>query len=211
MDIQTSTMLDENELIPVASHRTFDVAIVYGPNAKIKPVAISDLKADNIGSLVIVKAIVVRASEVKPEISVATFACDVCGCENYLEVLDNNYRPLDKCTSKKCVENRVNGKLAFLPGHSKFRDYQELRIQETPDQLRDGRIPRTYSLQLRDSNVKQAAPGDIILVQGILRPHRKLGFRHQNDLSFECFVEAIKIKREKKRYIEMALSEDQVA
>lgn len=67
-----------------------------------------------------------------------------------------------------------------MPGHSKFRPFQELKIQETPDQLRDGRIPRTYSIQLRDSNVKQASPGDIILVQGILRPHRKLGFRHQN-------------------------------
>ena len=105
------------------------MALVFGKDAKVKPSAVADLSADDIGSLVVVKAIVVRAIEVKPEIAVATFACDVCGCENYLEVLDNNYRPLDKCTSKKCVENRVNGKLAFLPGHSKFRPYQELRIQ----------------------------------------------------------------------------------
>ena len=95
----------------MAAHKNFDVAIVYGPNSKTKPKAISQLAAEEIGSLVIVKAIVVRVSEVKPEISVATFACDICGCENYLEVLDNNYKPLDKCTSKKCIENRVNGKL----------------------------------------------------------------------------------------------------
>jgi DNA replicative helicase MCM subunit Mcm2 (Cdc46/Mcm family) len=118
-----------------------------------------------------------------------------------MEVIDNNYRPLDKCTSKKCIENKVNGKLAFLPNHSKFRAHQELRIQEIPDQLRDGRIPRTYTLHLNDSNVKQASPGDIILVQGILEPQRKLGFRHQSDLSFECFIQAVKIKREKKKYI----------
>jgi DNA replication licensing factor MCM7 len=59
--------------------------------------------------------------------------------------------------------------------------------------------------------VKQAAPGDIVLVQGILQPHRKLGFRHQSDLSFECFLQAVKIKREKKKYIEMTLTQDQVA
>ena len=59
--------------------------------------------------------------------------------------------------------------------------------------------------------MKQAAPGDIILAQGILKPHRKLGFRHQNDLSFECFIEAINIKREKKKYVEMSLTQDQVA
>lgn len=60
------------------------MSVVYGSNAKIKPKAVSDLSADDIGALVIVKAIVVRASEVKPEIAVATFACDICGCENYL-------------------------------------------------------------------------------------------------------------------------------
>ena len=41
------------------------------------------MKADDIGSLVICKAIVVRASAVKPEIVVACYACDVCGCEIY--------------------------------------------------------------------------------------------------------------------------------
>lgn len=90
--------------------------------------------------------------------------------------------------SKKCIENKVNGKLTFLPGHSKFRPYQDLKVQETPDQLKDGRIPRTFSLSLKDSNVKQAAPGDIILVQGILLPHRKFGFKHQNNLTFECHL-----------------------
>jgi DNA replication licensing factor MCM7 len=52
---------------------------------------------------VVVKAIVVRVSEIKPQIVVATYACDICGCENYLEVVDNNYKPLDKCMSKKCI------------------------------------------------------------------------------------------------------------
>jgi len=77
--------------------------------------------------------------------------------------------------------------------------------------LKDGKIPRTYTLHLKDSNVKQASPGDIIQVQGILEPLRKLGFGHQSDLSFECFIQAVKIKREKKKYIEMTLTQDQIA
>jgi len=31
-----------------------------------------------------VKAIVVRTSEIKPELTVATYICDLCGCENYM-------------------------------------------------------------------------------------------------------------------------------
>ena len=122
--MQASSLQENNERIPFSVHKNYDVAIVYGTNGKVKPKAISDLKAEDIGCLVVVKAIVVRASEIKPEIAVATFACDICGCENYIEVIDNSYRPLDKCISKKCLENKVNGKLAFLPGHSKFRPHQ---------------------------------------------------------------------------------------
>ena len=60
--------------------------IVFGSNAKIVYDCISDLTAEKIGSLVACKAIVVRATEVKPQLVIATYACDVCGCENYFEV-----------------------------------------------------------------------------------------------------------------------------
>lgn len=67
-------------MIPSAAHKNYDVVIIFGPNSKVRSKAISDLKAEEIGSLVIIKAIVVKASEVKPEIAVATYACDICGC-----------------------------------------------------------------------------------------------------------------------------------
>ena len=57
-----------------------DVSIIYGPGSKNKVRTISQLCGEDIGSLVILKAIVVRAGVVKPQIVVATYACDVCGC-----------------------------------------------------------------------------------------------------------------------------------
>ena len=62
LESQNPTAFEQNEMIPFAAHKNFDVALVYGPNAKIKAKAIANLTADDIGSLVIVKAIVVRAS-----------------------------------------------------------------------------------------------------------------------------------------------------
>lgn len=55
-------MFEDNERIPISAHKNYDVSIVYGSNSKVKAKAISDLNADEIGSLVVVKAIVVRAS-----------------------------------------------------------------------------------------------------------------------------------------------------
>jgi DNA replication licensing factor MCM7 len=42
-----------------------------------------EVKSMNIGSLVTVKGIVTRASDVKPCMKVAVFACDACGFEVY--------------------------------------------------------------------------------------------------------------------------------
>ena len=103
--------------------------------------------------------------------------------------------------SKKCIENKVSGKLAFLPSHSKFRNFQELKIQETSDQLKQGAIPKSITVHLKGTNVKQASPGDIILMQGVMLPSRRYGFKQQNNLLFDGHLEALKVLREKKKYV----------
>lgn len=62
LENQNASMFEDNERIPISAHKNYDVSIVYGSNSKVKAKAISDLNADEIGSLVVVKAIVVRAS-----------------------------------------------------------------------------------------------------------------------------------------------------
>jgi DNA replication licensing factor MCM7 len=141
---------------------------------------------------------------------VAVYACDICGCENYQEIADASYKPLTHCMSKKCIENKVSGKLTFLPGHSKFRSYQELKIQETSDQLKQGSIPKSITVHLKGNNVKQASPGDIILLQAVILPTRRLGYRFQHCLAFDSHLEAFKVLREKKKYVEMAITEEQI-
>lgn len=160
--------------------------------------------------MVACKAIVVRATEVKPEITVATYTCDNCGFENYIQVFDDTLSYMTKCNSTACVENKMNGQVTFLPGHSKFISYQEIKIQETPDQLKQGQIPKHFTVRLRGNLVKSASPGDIILVQGILQIHKRKT-KYDNDILFDCHLEASQITREKKKYVEMNLTEDNIA
>ena len=51
-----------------------------------RPLSVRKVKADSIGKLVTVRGIVTRSSEVKPFVSVATYACDQCGAESYQPV-----------------------------------------------------------------------------------------------------------------------------
>ena len=104
----------------------------------------------------------------------------------------------------------MKGKLNFLPGHSKFRSYQELRIQETPDQLVEGAIPKTLTMKLKGNLVNQASPGDIVVIEGILLPSRPLKWQYMNDLLFSSYIEGLKVTRQKKKYVELALGEEQI-
>ena len=43
---------------------------------------------------------------------------------------------------------------------SKFCDFQKVRIQETPDELPRGAVPRTFEVIVRGDAVEEAQPGD---------------------------------------------------
>lgn len=83
-----STLRAANETVPEKMKRRYDLFITYKDRKPNLIRAIHEIGADMIGCLTVVKGIVIRADEVKPRLSFATFQCEVCGCENYLEVLN---------------------------------------------------------------------------------------------------------------------------
>lgn len=52
-----------------------------------KEMPIRDVKASSIGKLISVRGIVMRSTEVKPMVVVATYSCDLCGGETYQPVI----------------------------------------------------------------------------------------------------------------------------
>lgn len=70
-------------VIPKELERSYQILIVHGEFAKKAFVKMRELKAPQIGSLTSLRGIVVRASDVKPQMQVAVYVCDVCGFEVY--------------------------------------------------------------------------------------------------------------------------------
>lgn len=50
---------------------------------------------------------------------------------------------------------------------SRFVKYQEMRLQELPDQVPVGHIPRSVTVHCRGERTRQCGPGDIVTVSGI--------------------------------------------
>lgn len=96
----------------------------------MKPIAVRQVKAENLGKMVKIRGIVTKTSEVKPLLNVTAYLCDKCGYEIYQEVTSDAFTPLPECPSDKCRRDNTKGQLSMQTRGSKFRKFQEVRMQE---------------------------------------------------------------------------------
>ncbi len=198
----------EGQHLPMALRRQLEVYVVQGPGSKQALESLRTLSCSQLGGLVSVKAQVVRVGEVKPQITVQVYQCDVCGYEVYQTVGNKTYTPLSDCSSPKCEQNRTRGKLVQNNAASKFVAYQDLRVQETPEQVPIGCIPRVFRVVAKGEVTRQCAPGDVVTIQGVFLPTEFERKFKGSQLLHDTFVEAFQIVKQKKRYADMTADKE---
>ncbi len=99
-------------------------------------------RASDVGKFILLEGIITRASDVKPEVEIATFKCERCGEENRVQQTGKKFRKPQICQNPNCSKK---GPFRLKEEESEFRDWQSLRIQELPEKLRGGRVPRDLS------------------------------------------------------------------
>lgn len=183
--------------------------VLGGHSSKKRPTPLRELKSSLIGSLVEVRAMVVRVTEVKPLISIACYLCETCGVEIYQQVNRRIYTPNIECPSKVCQTNNIKGRVVPNFAVSKFVPYQEIKIQETSDQTPIGSIPRSFTVHCRGGLVRQCTPGDVISLCGVFLPKvQDGGFAYKDHLTHDTYLEASRIDQEKKKFCELYLSNE---
>jgi replicative DNA helicase Mcm len=140
--------------------------------------------SDHIGRLIMVNGIIVRASSVTPMVVKATFRCPICGELNYVEQSGQTIQRPQKCMS---CDNRKNFEL--VPRESVFIDSQNVSIQERPEDLPPGQLPRALHIELKDDLVDVARPGDRIEITGFIKLLPRYG-RGGELRTFDILVDA---------------------
>ena len=166
---------DPRKVFPKELLRRYDVFFKASPMQKSMP--IRDVKASSIGKFITVKGVVLRSTEVKPKLAVATYTCDKCGAEAFQPVLSQSFMPLIFCPSTECKNQSSGGKLMLQSRGSKFVKFQELRVQERSELVPVGQVPRTIQVTIVGENTRIVGPGDNVVISGVLLPHRQVGFR----------------------------------
>ena len=125
------------------------------------------LGSKQMGKLVMIEGIVVRATPVRPMVMNAAFRCKRCGTINHVEQTGQFLRAPPVCQTPDCGRE---GPFEFVQDASTFIDSQDLRLQEKPEDLPPGQLPRTLNVKLVGSEIVDLArPGDHVSIVGIVR------------------------------------------
>jgi replicative DNA helicase Mcm len=125
------------------------------------------LGSEQIGKLVMVEGIVVRSSPVRPMVMQAVFKCKRCGTTNPVNQTGSFLRGPFACSSPDCGSK---GPFEFVQEESTFVDSQDLRVQERPEDLPPGQLPRTLGIKLVGKEIVDVArPGDDVSAVGQVR------------------------------------------
>ncbi len=125
------------------------------------------LGSRQMSKLVMIEGIVVRATPVRPMVQTAAFKCKRCGTMNQIEQTGQFLKAPAVCMAPDCGRD---GPFEFSQEESSFIDSQDLRLQEKPEDLPPGQLPRVLACKLiGDEIVDVARPGDHVSIVGIVR------------------------------------------
>ncbi|KZV75330.1 MCM-domain-containing protein [Peniophora sp. CONT] len=125
--------------------------------------AVRDLRTDRIGTLMAISGTVTRTSEVRPELLYGSFVCEACG--GIVSDVEQQFKYTEPslCPNVTCG-NRTAWQLQL--DTSKFTDWQKVRIQENPNEIPTGSMPRSLDVILRGELVERAKAGDKCVFTG---------------------------------------------
>ncbi|KQC05009.1 MAG: AAA family ATPase [Methanolinea sp. SDB] len=166
-----------------------------------RKIGIRHIRSDHINKFVSVEGILRKTTEVRPRIVQAVFRCP----GGHLTTREQGYgkfREPEGCATDGCTFK----KLELVPKRSRFIDSQKLRIQESPEGLRGGEQPQTLDVDATDDLTGRVAPGDRVVMNGILRSIQRVSHGDKSTI-FDIYLECNSIEIAEKEFEEVEIEE----
>ena len=220
-ELAKKTLENPEEFIESASRAIKNVILIEDPDYAKKierfyprfknlpeKISLRQIRSHHIGQLVAIDGIITRASEVKPQLIEAVFECQRCHEKIVVLQEEGKYTPPIQCTNPTC---RRKGPFKLIVEESKFIDWQKIRVQERPEDLPPGQLPRFIDAYLKDDLVDIARPGDRVTVIGILKTAPEFGQRGRKTATFRVFIETnyVEITEKEAERLEITPEEEQ--
>jgi len=190
--------------IDVASENNLQLHFKVTNLPESNRIQIRKIRANHLGKLAAVEGLVKKRTEVRPKLQVGAFQCQKCGAIIKIEQEEDILKEPSECYEDQGGCGRVSS-FKLLTSLSSFIDSQKIEIQESPEGLRGGAQPEKIGVFLEDDLVGEIAPGDRVIVNGILHSsqRRRGTFRLT---AFDKIMEAISIESQELAFEEVEVS-----
>ncbi len=173
-------------------------------------VPLRDVRAHHMERLYAVSGSLIRASSPKPQITKASFECKVCGAKHEVEQLDDDITYPAICNIAGCKNSRQKD-FRLVGRTSEFIDWQQIRIQERPEELAAGNVPRFLDALLLQDIVDTCRPGDRVVLVGAIKPTmvKKAGTAQQRVFQMLLHVNNIYTEKEEDEMAEITHEDEE--
>ncbi|KFO76768.1 DNA replication licensing factor mcm4, partial [Cuculus canorus] len=134
------------------------------PYNALKTRNMRNLNPEDIDQLITISGMVIRSSQIIPEMQEAFFKCQVCAFTTRVEI--DRGRISEPSVCKNC---NTKHSMALIHNRSMFSDKQMIKLQESPEDMPAGQTPHTVALFAHNDLVDKVQPGDRVNVTGIYR------------------------------------------
>ncbi len=170
-----------------------------------KKISIRHIRSDHIGTFISIEGILRKITEVRPRITLAKFRCPSGHTTSRVQGYGSFIEP-DGCATDGCTHK----KLELYIKLSEFVDSQKLRIQESPEGLRGGEQPQTLDVDLTDDLCGVVAPGDRVILNGILRSMQRPSSYGNKSTVFDIYLECNSIEISEKEFAEVDIMDEDI-
>lgn len=151
----------------------------------LEAISLRKLRVEHLNKLVMIEGVVTRATLVKQQIVEAAYECQQCGEKTSILQASSLQTYPTQCSNPSCGRR---GLFKFIPEESRFIDWQKLTLQEKPEELPPGQIPREIDLIVKEDLVDVARPGDRVSVVGVVEPRQEYS-RAGRLTTFSAYIE----------------------
>ena len=167
---------------------------------------IRNIRATNLGKLLLMEGIVRQKSEVRPQLTTAKFECPSCGNTITIFQTDNKFKEPTKCSCGRKGRFRMVGK--------ELVDAQGMVLEEIPEQIEGGAQPKRLNVLLKNDLVRplterRTNPGSRIVVVGVVKEIPIFLKSGGQSTKFDIFVDANYLDAVEEDYTDVTINDEE--